>query len=61
MESNQCILCKNYLGFRSCFAYPDDNSIPIEIYTGEHDHTEPFPKDQGIRFEPLDGEELVNE
>lgn len=30
--------------------------IPEEILTGEFDHTEPYPNDNGIRFEPIEKE-----
>jgi hypothetical protein len=35
----------------TCDAY--EERIPVEIITGEHDHTEPFPGDNGIRFEAI--------
>lgn len=50
--SLQCALCKHHrLGLR-CAAFP--SSIPETIITGQHDHTEPYPGDRGIRFEPVD-------
>ena len=38
-----------------CAAFP--NGIPDEIWDGENDHTEPFPGDNGIQFEPLSKDE----
>jgi len=51
MTSYQCPSCKHYLGLSECEAFPD--GIPEQIITGEHDHTEPYPGDSGIRFEPV--------
>ena len=50
MQSNQCLECKHYEGQHACKAYPV--KIPDEIFTGLHDHIEPYAKDGGIRFEP---------
>ena len=33
-----------------CPAFP--NGIPAAIWAGENRHTEPYPGDHGIRFEP---------
>lgn len=49
-ESDQCLMCKHYLGLRSCVAFPEE--IPQEIFSGMHDHSQPFEGDKGIRFEP---------
>lgn len=34
-----------------CDAFP--RSIPMEIITGDADHHEPYPGDNGIQFEPV--------
>jgi hypothetical protein len=52
MQSTQCLNCKHYTMLMTCDAYP--KKIPIKIVTGEHDHTKPFPGDNGIRFEPVE-------
>lgn len=36
---------------KGCPAFP--NGIPLEIWMGDNPHTEPYPGDNGIRFEPL--------
>jgi len=53
MHSVQCSLCANKTASGiGCRAYPQ--GIPWDVLRGEHDHREPFPGDNGIRFEPLD-------
>lgn len=50
-----CMLCK-HLRFnegRTCDAYPKEDSIPMEIWTGENNHRKPFTGDHGIQFEPV--------
>lgn len=53
MESTQCLECAHYLGAHACTAFPE--KIPDAIFTGDHDHREPYPGDGGIRFKPLAG------
>ena len=40
--------CEGTLG---CPAF---DVIPVEIITGKHDHTTPYPGDRGIQFAPLE-------
>lgn len=50
-----CFACR-YLRKRGrCKAFP--GGIPEAIITGENDHTEPYPGDNGIRFELLEDAE----
>ena len=52
MQSTQCLECKHYTGAATCAAFPD--GIPAVILTGEHDHREPYPNDNGVRWELAD-------
>jgi len=47
-QSNQCIMCKHFQ-LIGCDAFPE--RIPVEIITGHFDHHNPYPGDNGIRFE----------
>ncbi len=45
-----CYGCAHHFGDRMCEAFP--GGIPDKIMSGEDDHTQPFPGDHGIRYEP---------
>jgi hypothetical protein len=50
VTSSQCPTCKHYRLNKQCAAFPD--GIPTPILLGQHDHTDPWPNDGGIRWEP---------
>lgn len=56
--SETCWYCEHFAGReipkRSCLAFPA--GIPLEIWLGKNDHTEPFPNDNGIVFAPFKSE-----
>ena len=52
MQSDQCVMCAHYTGTLTCTAFPE--GIPEAIVTGEHDHSEPYEGDKGIRWAPFD-------
>ena len=65
-SKSQCSMCVNYIGVHQdgfdetserhiCTAFGSEhlNGIPKKIMMGIHDHREPYPGDNGIRFEPI--------
>ena len=56
MQSDQCVLCKHYLGILTCEAFTE--RIPEAILLGDHDHRQPYEGDNGIQFESIDEDEL---
>ena len=52
----QCNSCIHRVEYSSkCAAFP--KGIPDEILLGDFDHQNPYPGDNGIRFEPIKEEE----
>lgn len=48
--SSQCVLCVHKRkGTLGCDAFPD--VIPVAIAAGEFDHRDPYPGDNGVRWE----------
>lgn len=51
--SLQCLSCKHYEYGNTCAAFP--LGIPEEIIDGTVDHRQPYPGDNGIRWEKAPG------
>jgi hypothetical protein len=47
-----CWKCKHFQKNATCKAFP--GGIAADILSSKADHHQPFPGDQGIRFEPLE-------
>lgn len=51
-----CWECKHLQAGGKCKAFP--NGIPEEFLSGDEQHTEPHPNDNGIQFEKVDEQAL---
>lgn len=50
-----CNFCKHFKEMtRTCSAFPEVDSIPLEIWKGENDHKKSYPGDNGIQFELIE-------
>lgn len=47
----KCHRCKHYISGLMCNAF---TQIPLDIYMNRFDHTQPYPGDNGIQFEPIE-------
>ena len=55
----QCMTCRHYRRDDfACDAFPEE--IPDEIMSGDFDHVEEYPGDNGIRWES-DGSEIAED
>lgn len=52
LGAEQCRQCARYEGDGFCAAFPYPQGIPAAILAGEHDHTQAYPGDGGLRFVP---------
>ena len=51
--SVQCLACKHlHNDMTTCEAFSDE--IPVEILTGNWDHTKPFKDDNDVQFESVE-------
>mgnify|MGYP005851485489 CR=1 FL=1 len=50
----QCFACRHFHKGIRCAALP--NGIPTAILEMEHDHRQPYPGDNGIRWEPAEAD-----
>ena len=48
----ECYFCRHVLEWPTCQSFP--KGIPMEIRLGKVKHREPYPGDNGIRFEPVE-------
>ena len=49
-----CLQCGRYWFKMTCEAFPEEGSIPLEIWAGGNFHEEPYPGDNGLQFITVD-------
>ena len=60
LKLTKCHKCKYYVEpteydlMPKCKAFPE--GIPLEIFREEVDHEKPYPGDNGIQYEPIEGD-----
>ena len=46
-----CFICKWYIYWPFCMAFPGNSGIPMDIRNGENNHSKPIEGDNGFKYE----------